>query len=317
MLWVVSSLAVLFLNSAVRALPQGTLEDLLQLGSVFDEPVPVTIQSTHHTEQASTLFPTENATSALPSLTTHAKQLTTAITGVTSHLHLTLTATATAISWPPKLTPETNGTTHTRVIATSASQSTTTSTWYPSPSPAYSELSQGQTNDWRVIGIAVIAVSVVGIMILVIVFFDQWWGLLCDVCGRRRKWLGRGKEELVPDWERGSWEFKVEDDSLPAYPSFGAPSVLAQSWKVDMDHRPDQNTSPDCIGFPPMRALKDNDQVLGMQGMPYRPSRRYLNELPLSGVVNEVTACKLHSPLSRSETQRSTAPEDAYDGLAA
>lgn len=167
------------------------------------------------------------------------------------------------------------------------------------------------------IGIAVIAVSVVGVMILVIVFFDQWWGLLCDVCGLRRKWRGRGKEELVPDWERGSWEFKVEDDSLPAYPSFGPPPVLAQSWKVDMDHRPDQNTSPDCIGFPPIRALKDNDQVLGMQGMPYGPSGRHLNKLSPSSVVNEVTACKLQTPLMRSETQRSIASEDAYDGLAA
>jgi len=97
-----------------------------------------------------------------------------------------------------------------------------------------------------VIGIAVIVVSVVGTTILLIVFFDQWWSFLCDVCGRRKTQRKNGKEELVPDWERGSWELRMEGN-LPAYPSFGSPpprqkeqvqqvTPQAQSPKVDMHH---------------------------------------------------------------------------------
>ena len=58
MLWGISSLATLLLNSAVRALPQGGLGDLLQLDPEVpevDKPVPVPNQATRHTEQVSTL----------------------------------------------------------------------------------------------------------------------------------------------------------------------------------------------------------------------------------------------------------------------
>jgi len=168
------------------------------------------------------------------------------------------------------------------------------------------------------IGIAVIAISAVGTMVLIVVFFDQWWGFLCDLCGRRRR---RQREELVPDWERGTWEFKVKDDNLPAYPSFGSPPVLrtqnhAQPWRVDVDQRPDQNSSLDWLAFPPVATLNDNGQVLGTQDGPRRPSRRRLERFSPSGAENEATTYKFRSPLSRSDTQKSTALEDAYDGLA-
>jgi hypothetical protein len=320
MLWGIPSVAALFLNSAARALPQRDLGGLLPLGPEFDEPVPVTIQTqqtshSSYTEQASTLSRGESATSALPQPTTHAAQLTTAETGVSSRPRLTPTQIPT--SRPPTPIPEGNGT-HTSIIATSASQNTANPTWYPSPPPVDSELAQGHAVDWRVIGIAVIAISVVGTMILVVMFFDQWWGFLCDVCGRGRRWQGRGKEELVPDWERASWDFKVKDDNFPAYPSFGSPPAMqiqeglatcAQPWKIDMVYRPDQKMSSDL--FPPLGAPKDDGQVLSV---PCEPSRQHVVQLPSS---NGATAYKLHSPLSRSNTEKSTPSEDAYAGLAA
>jgi hypothetical protein len=158
-----------------------------------------------------------------------------------------------------------------------------------------------------VIGIAVIAISAVGTMILVVVFFDQWWGFICDVCGRRRKREGGGKEELVPDWERGTWEFKVEKDILPAYPSFGSPPARAQN----------SNTFPDSLTLPTVESLEDNGQVFSTQGVPYGSSERRLKQFSPSGVVSEVTTNKSHSLLSRSNTQKSTITEDAYGGLAA
>ena len=329
MLWEISSLAALFLDSAARALPQRDLGDLLPVGPdvdpgpEFDEPVPVTIQTPHssHTEQASTLSLVENATSALLQPTTHAAQLTTIVIGASSHPRPT--PTQTPISRPP--TSVGGNDTHTSIIATSTSQNTANPTWYPSLVPVDSEQGQGHGVDWRVIGIAVIAVSVVGTMILVVIFFDQWWGFLCDVCGRRRKWRGRGKEEFVPDWERGSWVFKVEDDKFPAYPSFGSPpakqmqegmATRSQPWKVDTVYRPDQKMSPDYLVFPPSCTPKDNGQVFGTQSMACGPSRQHVVQFPPSDVVDEGTANKLHFPLCRSNTGKSTTSDDAYDGLA-
>lgn len=319
MLWGISSLVTVLLNPAARALPQGDLGDLLQLGPGFDEPEPdlqtLLIPTTHRTEQVSALPRVEHTTSAFPQLTTHAAQLTIAITGVSPHPYLTPTQSPT--SRPPTPTSAGNST-YASVISTSnAIQNTvTTSTWYPSPTPtaADSALSQGQAVDWRVIGIAVIAISAVGTVILLVVFFDQWWGFLCDVCGRRRKRRGGGKEELVPDWERGTWEYKVEKDNLnlPMYPSFGSPpaqqmlkgaATHIQQWKVDIDQRPDPNMSPDCSAFPIAGSPKDSNQILSTQRVP-------------RGVVDQVTTNKFHSPLSRSNTQRSATLEDAYDGLA-
>jgi hypothetical protein len=305
------------------------------VGPEFDdsdelEPVPVKIPTPHssHTEQASTLtlFRIENShveigTSALLQPTpTHTAQLTAISTGVSSHSRLTPTPAPTSRS----LTPAPEGSqAHTSVTATSAGQNTADPTWYPSPLPPVnsdSGTAQGHAIDWRVIGIAVIAISAVGTMILVVVFFDQWWGFLCDVCGRRRKWYGGGKEELVPDWERASWEFKVEDDTLPAYPSFvSTPAIQvqegaatrAQPWKVDMAR------GPDHLVHPPLWAPKDNCRALGTQGAPCGPSGQNVMQFSPSGFVNEVTTYKCHSPLSRSNTERTTSSEDAYDGLAA
>ncbi|KAF8272864.1 hypothetical protein EI94DRAFT_1716916, partial [Lactarius quietus] len=105
----------------------------------------------------------------------------------------------------------------------------------PHPSPAEQPQKHVQADIWRVVGIAVIAVSVVGTTILAVVFFDQWWNFLGDVCGRRKKRRKSGKEELVPDWERRSWEFRIEDN-LPAYPSFGSPPVR-QTVEEAVHHR--------------------------------------------------------------------------------
>jgi hypothetical protein len=334
MLWGISSFVALFLGSAARALPRRDLGDLLPVGPELDddsddsEPVPVKIPTPHlsHTEQASTLFRIENShvdigTSALLQPTpTHTAQLTTALTGVSSHSRLTQTQTPTSRS----LTPVTEGGgTHTSVTTTSASQNTANPTWYPSPLPTVnsdSGTAQRHAIDWHVIGIAVIVVSAVGAMILIVVFFDQWWGFLCDVCGRRRKWHGGGKEEFVPDWERASWEFKVEDDTFPAYPSFVSTPVIqaqegvatrAQPWRIDMAR------GPDHLVHPPLWAPKDNCQVLGTQGVPCGPSRQNVIQFSPSGFVDEVTTYKCHSPLSRSNTKGTTSSDDAYDGLAA
>lgn len=90
---------------------------------------------------------------------------------------------------------------------------------------APSRSSGPSSQEWRIIGVAVSAVSVVGAGILAVVFFDQWWGFLTACCcaGRRKK---DGVEELVPDWEGRDWEWN--NDKEGRFPNFGTPPVGAQ-----------------------------------------------------------------------------------------
>ncbi|KAH9947127.1 hypothetical protein B0H21DRAFT_822199 [Amylocystis lapponica] len=84
--------------------------------------------------------------------------------------------------------------------------------------PGGSSVSTG--TPWKIVGVAVIAFSVVAAILLASVFFDYWWGFVRDALGRRR--AGGGVEELVPDWEKASWEVRFGDDRH-RYPSFTAP----------------------------------------------------------------------------------------------
>ncbi|OSX67082.1 hypothetical protein POSPLADRAFT_1051236 [Postia placenta MAD-698-R-SB12] len=90
-----------------------------------------------------------------------------------------------------------------------------------------SELSAapGTTSTWKIIGVAVIAFSAVAAVLIAAVFFDHWWRFVRDVLGKRR--VPDGTEELIPDWEKGSWEVRFGDDRhrYPSFTSFpsGAP----------------------------------------------------------------------------------------------
>lgn len=80
------------------------------------------------------------------------------------------------------------------------------------------------SSQWRIVGVAVSAVSVVGAGILAVVFFDQWWRFLRECCGGGRRGK-EGVEELVPDWEKGDWEWKDGDGR---FPNFGTPPIGGQ-----------------------------------------------------------------------------------------
>ncbi|KDQ63244.1 hypothetical protein JAAARDRAFT_29264 [Jaapia argillacea MUCL 33604] len=93
---------------------------------------------------------------------------------------------------------------------------TTVSTPPPTPTPTPSSQPStisGVPTEWKVLGIAVIAISVLGISVLCIVFFDTWWRFIKDVlcCGMGSKDSG-GEEELVPDWEKRSWAVQLRDE---------------------------------------------------------------------------------------------------------
>ncbi len=278
----------------------------------IDEPDLIT-WATYHTEPASTPSRVEHVTSLLHQLSSSATQLATpqAIVRTPTLSHLTPTSRL------PTSTSE-GHTTQTSIRVTSTSPNTILPPSHPWSPPAELPQRHVHADVWRVVGIAVIAVSVVGTTILAVVFFDQWWSFLCDVCGRRKKRRKSGKEELVPDWERQSWEFRTEGN-LPAYPSFGSPPARqsveaaasqAQSLSADMRH---PSTLSDCSNIPPVPVLRENGQRTDMRGSPYGSSGSSVRRLSSNGVTMHTS----HYTLSRSDTQKTTTSEDAYDGLAA
>ena len=69
----------------------------------------------------------------------------------------------------------------------------------------------GEITKWKVIGIAVMTITFITTVVLAITFFDSWWGFLRAVfLGDKRN---GGDENLVPDWEKGSWEYNLYNSS--------------------------------------------------------------------------------------------------------
>ena len=90
-------------------------------------------------------------------------------------------------------------------------------------SAASSSASASGKNEWKIIGVAVIAFSAVAAILLLSVFFDQWSRAVRRFLWRRR--ARDGAEELVPDWEKAEWGLRF-DAGAERYPSFASlPSV--------------------------------------------------------------------------------------------
>lgn len=97
-------------------------------------------------------------------------------------------------------------------------------TAYPTATVGFTQersaMPAGEATEWKVIGIAIIAITFVATVILAIVFFDSWWGFLRDLMFGKRK--GREAEDLVPDWEKRSWEFKLSSEDGHRYPTMSS-----------------------------------------------------------------------------------------------
>jgi hypothetical protein len=73
---------------------------------------------------------------------------------------------------------------------------------------------------WKMVGISVSVISAIGALIIGIAFFDQWSRFLKDVilggrCGRAGP---GGEENLWPDWERRTWEYKCDEGAGLRFP---------------------------------------------------------------------------------------------------
>ncbi|KAF8078960.1 ATP-binding cassette transporter [Lyophyllum atratum] len=102
------------------------------------------------------------------------------------------------------------------------SKATPTTSVLPSASPspvtdAAEAMHASDAKQWKVIGLIIICITFVGAAILTTVFFDAWWGFLRALVCRRRR--GGGKEDMVPDWGKQSWEYKLPAEDGNRYQS--------------------------------------------------------------------------------------------------
>ncbi|KLO20180.1 hypothetical protein SCHPADRAFT_934782 [Schizopora paradoxa] len=94
-------------------------------------------------------------------------------------------------------------------------------TSFPTPSVSSTDGSDAKSSggigmsNWKVVGIGVLVVGGIAITVAGFTFFDCWWAFVSQPCGRRkgRKFDHLGNEELMPDWNRGSWRIGLEEQN--------------------------------------------------------------------------------------------------------
>ncbi|CAK5280326.1 unnamed protein product [Mycena citricolor] len=113
--------------------------------------------------------------------------------------------------------------------ASQAPSSTTTSAQTTTASdPVLPASGASDVAKWKVVGIATLGAVVVSAVLLAIVYFDTWYGTLLALFGKQHDF---GKEEMVPDWAKGEWEFKIASEDGHRYPTM---SSLESMTKKDL-----------------------------------------------------------------------------------
>ncbi|KAJ7675322.1 hypothetical protein B0H17DRAFT_1207697 [Mycena rosella] len=178
------------------------------------------------------------------------------------------------------------------------SQSTIATTTSPStniPSPTMTtgvtkqapSMPPAEAAQWKVIGIASVGIGLVAAVMLSIVYFDSWWGFLRALVGKKRK--EGGTEDLVPDWARRDWEFKIASEDGHRYPTPSSLEFMA---------KPKQDPAP--VG--PLMSVSPDPRHL----IPMRPPSLYIPTLdphPLEALFRRPSASSYlvpHDPISRA-----------------
>ncbi|KAK7053248.1 Proteasome subunit alpha type-3 [Paramarasmius palmivorus] len=100
-------------------------------------------------------------------------------------------------------------------FSTTSSVSSASATSTPTKALSFAP---GDSKQWKIVGIAVISVASVIAVILLAMFFDSWWAFVRDVVFKSRKRKREFNEDLVPDWDRQSWQVKVASEDGHRYP---------------------------------------------------------------------------------------------------
>ncbi|KAJ7492338.1 hypothetical protein FB451DRAFT_985080, partial [Mycena latifolia] len=109
----------------------------------------------------------------------------------------------------------------------------------------------GEAAEWKVIGIAAVSIGLIAAVMLSIVFFDSWWGFLRALVGKRKK--EGGTEDMIPDWARRDWEFKIASEDGHRYPTLSSLESMTKPKQDPTSASPLMSMSPDPRHLGPMR----------------------------------------------------------------
>ena len=136
-----------------------------------------------------------------------------------------------------------------------------------------SHMSPGEATEWKVIGITVLCITIVGAVMLAVFFSDTLIKLFKDVClGGNRKRLKCGEENLVPDWQMRNWEYKLADEEGHRYPTV---SASLQSMTEKKQTAEVAGKSP--MVTPPAASYLPELDPHPLDPLARRPSCKYLN----------------------------------------
>lgn len=200
-------------------------------------------QVTHETTHTSSATATSQAQDTvgllglplLPTATTTSATTPTTTSTTSSPTHKAETSTEShksASKTPPTSSLATATSTSSMASATSTPASNKTTSGF------------GEMKQWKIIGIAVICVSFVGGVILLITFFDSWWGFLkAFFCGGRRR---RSSELLIPDHDTRNWEFAIANEDEHRYPKMAVLEDVVKTQREQENRQPlaSPNASP-------------------------------------------------------------------------
>lgn len=165
-----------------------------------------------------------------------------------SHSQTTLAPLSTAsstISTSTLVSAPTAHTSATPAPATAPSAAVPTHTQTPSGGQS---INRGP-EEWKVIGVAVISFSAVAAILLLAVFFDQWWGFIRDLVWRKKR-KDDGVEELIPDWEKADWEVRMarDNDRYPSLPPPARAKSITRDYN-DLEKAPAENMTGIGSGY--------------------------------------------------------------------
>ncbi|KAF8634877.1 hypothetical protein AX15_000631 [Amanita polypyramis BW_CC] len=140
-----------------------------------------------------------------------------------------------------------------------------------------SHMPPGEATEWKVIGITVLSITIVGGIMLGILFSDTLTKLFKDVClGGNRKRLKCGEENLVPDWQTRSWEYILADEEGHRYPTVSA-SLQSMVERVQGAGQFTQVTGKSPMVAPPAASYLPELDPHPLDPLLRRPSCKHLN----------------------------------------
>ena len=147
----------------------------------------------------------------------------------------------------------------------------------------------GEATEWKVIGIAVIAIAVISTVVLAITFFDSWWRFLRAIfLGDKRN---GGDEKLVPDWDKQSWEYDLSKEDGHRYPTLASLESIVNN-----------NKTPD-----------PKSMIAGINSSPFVTATRLSqqHDFPCCGDLTKTTTTTSSSSNSDPRTQQQQLVRDA------